>query len=100
MIKLEQIDSCVLVLAKNYFKTEYLSDYNLRWSLEPAEELRSSRGLILSNLFFQIKEANLRIPQVGVSSKQDSDIIRRLCHPLHHQSQLSHPLCRTGLTAL
>lgn len=30
MIKLEQIDSCVLVLAKNYFKTEYLSDYNLR----------------------------------------------------------------------
>lgn len=47
-----------------------------------------------------MEESNLSIPQVGVSSKQNGDIIRRLCHHLHHQSQLSHPLSCIGLTAL
>lgn len=43
---------------------------------------------------------HLCVSQVGVSSKQDGDIIRRTCHLPHHQCQLSHPLCCVGLTAL
>lgn len=44
--------------------------------------------------------ANLRIPQVGVSSKQDVDVIRRLSHLLEKQLQLSHTLSCAGLEAL
>lgn len=42
---------------------------------------------------------NLSISQVCVPSKQNSNIIRCLSHPLHHHSQLCHPLPCMGFTA-
>lgn len=43
---------------------------------------------------------DLRVSQVCVPSKQDGDIICCLSHPLHHHSQLLHPLLSMALTAL
>lgn len=43
---------------------------------------------------------DLSVPQVCVPSKQDGDIVRCVFHPLHHHSQLFHPLHRLAFTAL
>lgn len=43
---------------------------------------------------------NLSVPQVCVPSKQDGDIVGCLSHPLHHHSQLLHPLFSVALTTL
>lgn len=48
----------------------------------------------------QRQRADLGVSQVGVSSEHDSDVVRCLSHPLHHQSQLLHPLLCMAFTAL
>lgn len=46
------------------------------------------------------RKTNLRVSQVGVSSKHDVDVIGRLGHLLQQQLQLLHPHSRIGLAAL
>lgn len=42
----------------------------------------------------------LSVSQVCISSKQDGDIVWCLRHPLHHHSQLFHPLLAVAFAAL
>lgn len=65
-------------------------------------QLRGKKNI--DNHFFLNPDAHsttcLSVSQVCVSSKQDSDIVRGVRHPLHHHSQLFHPLLGMVFTAL
>lgn len=44
--------------------------------------------------------SDLSIPQVCVTSKQDSDVFWCISHALHYNTQLLHPLLSMAFTAL
>lgn len=77
---------------------------HLRRSRQQLHSAKRKEVYIHNHFFFLNPDAHARtclsVSQVCVSSKQDGDIVWCLRHPLHHHSQLFHPLLGKAFTAL